>query len=1108
MTDWTDANLNIDSVYTPNTGPENGNYNYIWRAAWPPNDNTYTWTYFLNNNTHIVGFIEDHPLEGKIGNLNEPNDVRYYITNGWPSNIPFSGLKEPLAEMGTVLTHDNITAGKHEDWLFPGPGNDRVDGNAGADFIAGGSGNDLILGDVHGDILYGDGFNAPVVLDKNFENQVFTWELPTKPDTTVVDGNDQMNGGPRGQGWTDVLTGGGGADAFYLSYTDTDSTNSGTGFWSAWADQYAGDVGENAAKAGVDQLAAAAAADFFESLAGSMLLGGLDTAVGDLASDGIKLLLGMDKSATPKPDGEDVMVVTDFDPREDVLFLPVPTADQNNPATTLTSTPTYFSENGAGANGQTGWGIEFTKGTGNTVFAEVFLAQDFLDAFGVTESSEFANDFIHDVFDTSLVIDENGVQEQQNVYPFPTDPAAYADGVVPVVADSPIAFAAPSGTTTRVFGAFGGLSFLAPTTTTTGVYVSGTNQGDILNVNPASFDPAEATSSGHLTSETSLVMGFAGNDIILGGNGIDVIHGGDGDDWIYGIGHEAVETVETFAGDAGDDLIYLGWTSMSALVDGGDGTDTASFVYVDGTVTADLRTVTTDPLNDPNANSTDDADTLVSNYALTNIENLGGSNNADKLTGDANANILQGNAGSDTLAGGGGSDTASYADNSGKVVVAIAAGTAREYGANGGSQAGTVVSTDSLAGIENATGSAFADSLTGDASDNILQGNAGSDAINGGSGTDTASYAANSGKVTVDLAAGTASEYGPKGSSTAATVVSTDTLTSIEKVIGSPNDDSLTGSDGDDTLTGNAGNDTISGGAGHDTVDFADGASGIHVDLWKEIDGERVGQWIDAFGGSDTVDRASIEAYRGTSAADFMQGDGGGRTNALSLARFYGEGGDDTLYGSGLDDMLDGGDGDDALFEFGGNNQLNGGNGTDTVSYAGYDGKIDADLAAGTVEKYGPAGSSQANMVVFTDTLASIEKIIGSPYDDSLVGDHRANLVDGGDGVDWLYGGNGDDILVSGAGIADVAYGGAGADTHVFGTELANGIRETDIIQDYDPLEDLIDLGGSEIVAHVESTASVVLWAGADQDVIVINGASTLDIIAFLEGTLNQESVA
>lgn len=73
-----------------------------------------------------------------------------------------------------------------------------------------------------------------------------------------------------------------------------------------------------------------------------------------------------------------------------------------------------YSESAAGSNGQTGCGIEFAKGTGNTIFAEVFLAQDFLDAFGVTESSTFADRFIHDVFDTSLVTDDK-IEECQKI---------------------------------------------------------------------------------------------------------------------------------------------------------------------------------------------------------------------------------------------------------------------------------------------------------------------------------------------------------------------------------------------------------------------------------------------------------------------------------------------------------------------------------------------------------------------------------------------------------------------------------------------------------------------------------------------------------------------
>ncbi len=119
------------------------------------------------------------------------------------------------------------------------------------------------------------------------------------------------------------------------------------------------------------------------------------------------------------------------------------------------------------------------------------------------------------------------------------------------------------------------------------------------------------------------------------------------------------------------------------------------------------------------------------------------------------------------------------------------------------------------------------------------------------------------------------------------------------------------------------------------------------------------------------------------------------------------------------------------------------------------------------------------------------DTIVARDGDDTVRGGAGDDRLDGGDGSDTLIGNDGNDILVSGAGIVDIAYGGDGADTHVFGAELSNGISELDIIQDYDPLEDLIDLGGSEVTRHVETTSSVVLWAGADEDIVVVNGATS-----------------
>lgn len=1148
MTDWTNANFVVADLYTPNKGPENGDYNFVWRAEWPLGDNTYTWTYFLNNNTSIVGFIEDQP-EG---------NTRYYVTNGWPSNIPFAGLTQPLAEMGTVLTHDNVTGGSHDDWLFPGPGNDRLDGQGGNDQLAGGSDNDLMYGGNGNDVMHGDDFDAPIVKDEDFLNQVFEWYLPTEIDPDVIAGNDvldggngvdklygggdgdQLSGGPRGQGWTDVLYGGDGADAFYLSY-DSSTSTSGQGFWNAYVDTYLPGIGNDAVKAGVEKLATAAAEDFFESATGSFLLGGMSTAVGDLAAEGIKMLFGMHKSPEPKPTGEDVMVVADFDPREDVLFLPLPTSDD----TTLVASAVNFGASGNphSASGQTGWGIEFTKGTSNTIYAEVFLDTGFLADFGITSNSAVTAAFIEDVFATALEIDENGIVDQQAAYPFPTSPDSYVDGVVPTVADAPIAFTAPSDTTTRVYGAFGALSTFDPAVTTSGLFMAGTNLGDILNVNPVPVAPTTILES-ELTTASTQVRAYSGDDIIIAGDGLDNIFGGDGNDWIYGVGHEGVETVEAFHGDDGDDLIYLGWTSMSAIADGGNGNDTASFAYVNGSVTASLSVTSTDPLNGPNATSTNNADSLISRYALTGIENLDGTPNADTLTGDSNGNTIAGNLGNDSLYGMGGVDTASYLVNPGKVVVDLTAGTASEYGADGS----TVVSTDVLAGFEAAIGSSHDDTLRAGSGNNTLAGAAGNDTLIGTVAT-TISYAVNAGSVSIDLSAGITQENGADGGSQSATVVSQDSFSDVSSAIGSPFADSF--------RNGTEGGHVLNGGGGIDILRMPTSTDhGVTVDLSAGIVADN------GFGKQDTL--IAIEHVDGTSHhADKLTGDAN----------------DNRLRGLSGDDLLVGGDGNDSLIADDGRDTVMPGAGVDTVDLAqsatdpsdyqsklvtgtasdwngdvvdnmGYtdflvvqdwtqDGTIVPESSTVLEVELSSAFAFSLSSPVFGQNVSQLvqngdlvlsyagaaydsdavgawfgasgpvtdggpagelnDLLVGSGGDDTLDGRSGDDVVHGLDGSDALHGRGGEDVLAGGAGAFDVLYGGAGADRFVFGAELANDIREIDVIADFDSWPDAITLLSGGVTRYLESSNALILWAGDDEDMIIVNGISRFDHLAFVD---------
>jgi len=266
----------------------------------------------------------------------------------------------------------------------------------------------------------------------------------------------------------------------------------------------------------------------------------------------------------------------------------------------------------------------------------------------------------------------------------------------------------------------------------------------------------------------------------------------------------------------------------------------------------------------------------------------------DRLTGSAGNDAFDGSTGSDVIDGGAGEDLLSYDGFVGKVSIDLAAGTAT-----------TDWGTSTLTGIEDLVGSAGDDTLLGDAGRNTFKGLGGNDAIDGRGGIDTVSYSEAGAAVTVDLAAGTAS--GGSGS---------DTLTSIERVIGSRFDDTLLGSAGADLFIGGFGNDTINGRGGNDTVGYSGVTRGVTVDLAA---GTATGG-----GGADTL--TAIESVTGSVFADTLTGSKGANT-------LRGGGGNDTLSGGAGNDKLYGDAGDDLLRGGTGRDVLTGGAGKDTFQF-------------------------------------------------------------------------------------------------------------------------------------------------------------------------------
>jgi Ca2+-binding RTX toxin-like protein len=334
---------------------------------------------------------------------------------------------------------------------------------------------------------------------------------------------------------------------------------------------------------------------------------------------------------------------------------------------------------------------------------------------------------------------------------------------------------------------------------------------------------------------------------------------------------------------------------------------------------------------------------------LAGIENLTGSAFGDILAGDDKANVLRGSAGNDGLYGGGGSDTADYGDATGGVVAELWQSQASNDGRGG---------ADTIVGIENLTGSAFGDTLAGDDNANIFRGGAGFDALYGGGGADNADYSGAANGVVAELWQSFASNDG-QGSA--------DILVGMENLTGSAFNDILAGDGNDNVFKGGGGNDIFYGGSGIDTADYSDATSGVTINLANPL--------------------ASNDGQGG---GDFM----------FDVERIAGSVFGDVLIGDGQANMLNGNGGADVLRGGAGNDTLDGGSGIDTVDYDGAAAGVTVELWRSLASSDGQGGA---------DTLAGIEHVIGSAFNDTLAGDRNDNAFKGGAGVDAFYGGGGID---------------------------------------------------------------------------------------------------
>lgn len=316
-------------------------------------------------------------------------------------------------------------------------------------------------------------------------------------------------------------------------------------------------------------------------------------------------------------------------------------------------------------------------------------------------------------------------------------------------------------------------------------------------------------------------------------------------------------------------------------------------------------------------------------------------------------------------------------------------------------------------------------------------------------------------------------------------------------MIGSSADDTMVGGSGNDIILGRGGDDQIWGDPSQDIIDHGSGVTwlnGVASDV--EFAGGTLsirGSWI-----SDRIVVSQLSAgavrvslsevwgevvfeydFTGVSFIEIDGGPGGNvifnNTNIPSY--IIGGPGNDIVFGGSANDIIDGGDGDDSLHGRDGADQITGGEGNDSLHADSVDWRDDE------VSLYG-------NSNVFNATAAELDAILTNSLD--FLG--LIDILDGGNGMDYLYGDDDTDLLLGGNDY-DRIEGGDGADI-LLADELLNspfsGIRPEEVSFD----NHLGGGGGDDYIFG--SRGNDIISGGSGND--VISGSDGDDLIRGEEG--------
>ena len=523
--------------------------------------------------------------------------------------------------------------------------------------------------------------------------------------------------------------------------------------------------------------------------------------------------------------------------------------------------------------------------------------------------------------------------------------------------------------------------------------VEGGTGNDTLDASQESSSLDLELSSGVIGGVENLVSG-SGNDtltgddeanIIEGGGGNDIIEGGSGNDFLYG-------------GD-GDDLIY--YHEDDQLVDAGAGTDTLLGGGIAGSGDLDVD--------------------LSSNQKFANFENVTGGDGDDSITGDGRANTLDGGDGSDYINGAGGGDTLYGGEGDdrliyNKEVVLFDGGEGEEDHLDASNETKKLdLSLEDggyIENIEHLTGGINEDRLVGNDDFNIISGGQGGDYIDGGIGDDELYGGDGDDTLVYDYddsivegGAGIDTLDATESSEELDIDLSANDYPGVENVLGGRGDDIIFGDGQTNILDGGDGFDELDGGGGADEISGGDGDDLILYDTADTV--------IDGGNGNDTLD-----------ANDYFDVDLSidlAKSNVIqNIENVISGDGDDKIHGTGGANSIDGAEGNDFINGRSGRDELYGGGGNDMLIYDEKDAIIDGGDDVDTLD----ASSSTLNLnfdLEDGDIISGIENLITGSGNDKIYGNQEDNsissgsgndVIDAGEGYDWVDAGRGDDRVI------------------------------------------------------------------------------------------------